>query len=115
MQWHRHHAIPSPIWAPKAHSASRYFITDDGLISGTEAAPSGAVHANLWYKELTGYIGALGGPNSVAFGVNGTGQAVGLAQTSTADPNGEDFCGFKALGLPSKGTTCLPFLWQNTR
>jgi probable HAF family extracellular repeat protein len=37
---------------------------------------------------------------------------VGLAQTSTADPNGEDFCGFKTLGLPSKGTTCLPFLWE---
>jgi hypothetical protein len=25
----------------------------------------------------------------------------------------EDFCGFKALGLPSAGNTCLPFLWQN--
>jgi probable HAF family extracellular repeat protein len=89
-----------------------YFITNDGLISGTEAVPSGAEHAYLRYKGLTGYIGALGGPNSVSYGANERGQAVGLAQTSTADPNGEDFCGFKTLGLPSKGTTCLPFLWQ---
>jgi hypothetical protein len=37
-----------------------YFITDDGLISGTEALPSKAEHAYLRYKGLTGYIGALG-------------------------------------------------------
>jgi probable HAF family extracellular repeat protein len=29
------------------------------------------------------------------------------------DPNGEDFCGFKAMGIPTAGTTCVPFLWQN--
>ena len=39
-------------------------------------------------------------------------QAVGEAETTTPDPNGEDFCGFKALGLPSSGT-CRPFLWQD--
>ncbi len=89
-----------------------YFITNNGLISGTEAVPSGAEHAYLRYKGLTGYIGALGGLNSISYSANEKGQAVGLAQTSTADPNGEDFCGFKTLGLPSKGTTCLPFLWQ---
>jgi probable HAF family extracellular repeat protein len=91
-----------------------YFITNNGLISGTEAVPSGAENAYLWYKGLTGDIGTpgLGGQNSVSYGANERGQAVGLAQTSTADPNGEDFCGFKALGLPSKGATCLPFLWQ---
>src|ERR1035438_9558547 len=48
----------------------------------------------------------------MAIGVNAWGQAVGEAQTSALDPLGEDFCGFKALGLPSTGTTCLPFLGQ---
>jgi probable HAF family extracellular repeat protein len=60
----------------------------------------------------------LGGPgrkgqNSQAFGVNVSGQAVGEAETSKPDPGGEDFCGFAALGLPSPGGRCVPFLWQN--
>ena len=89
-------------------------ITNNGLIAGSATLGNGVLHAVLWYKGLRGDIGApgLGGQNSVAYGVNEMGQAVGAAQTSTADPNGEDFCGFKAQGLPSKGTTCLPFLWQ---
>jgi len=40
-----------------------------------------------------------------------TGQVVGIAETTTADPNGEDFCGFAANGVPSSGT-CLGSLWQ---
>jgi probable HAF family extracellular repeat protein len=73
------------------------------------------MHAVLWYKKLKIDIATrgLGGPNSIAFGANGMGQAVGEAETSALDPKGEDFCGFKALGLPSSGTTCLPFLWQH--
>jgi probable HAF family extracellular repeat protein len=55
---------------------------------------------------------AYGGNNSSAFAVNERGQAVGEAATSTLDPNGEDFCGFKSFGLPSFGTTCAPFVWQ---
>ncbi len=91
-----------------------FVITNNGLVAGSATLGSGVLHAVLWYKRLRGDIGTpgLGGQNSVANGVNEMGQAVGAAQTSTADPNGEDFCGFKALGLPSKGTTCLPFLWQ---
>jgi len=51
-------------------------------------------------------LGTLGGPNSYAFGDDEEYRAVGEAETSTLDPNGEDFCGF--------GThlTCLPFLWD---
>jgi probable HAF family extracellular repeat protein len=91
-----------------------YFITNNGLISGAAAVAGGAEHAALFYAGLKGDIGTpgLGGPNSIAFGVNERGQAVGLAQTTTSDPNGEDFCGLKALGLPSTGTTCLPSLWE---
>jgi probable HAF family extracellular repeat protein len=90
-----------------------YFITNNGLVSGAAAIPGGRMHAVLWYKGQKVDIGTLGlgGPNSAAFAVNERGQAVGEAQTSV--PNGEDFCGFNAHGLPSSSTACLPFLWQN--
>ena len=90
-----------------------YFITSDGLVSGAVATSDGKLHAVLWYRGLRIDIGApgLGGLNSQAFGVNDRGQAVGEGQTSI--PNGEDFCGFSALGFPGSSTSCLPFIWQN--
>lgn len=92
-----------------------FFVAPNGLIAGAATAPNGAMNAMLWYKKMKWDIAnaGLGGTNSVAFSVNGTGQAVGEAETSVADPKGEDFCGFKGLGLPSTGNSCLPFLWQN--
>jgi probable HAF family extracellular repeat protein len=91
-----------------------YSITQIGLISGTASPPDGTQHAVLWFRGLSFDIGnpGLGGPDSIAFSSNDWIQTIGEAETSTSDPNGEDFCGFKALGLPSSGT-CLPFLWQN--
>jgi len=51
----------------------------------------------------------LGGKNSWTNygGINDRGEAVGLAETSVPDPDGEDFCAF--------GThrTCLPFFWRH--
>ncbi len=92
-----------------------YFITRNGLIAGTVNQPDGTEHAVLWYKGLKLDIGApgLGGKNSVAYGANERGQFVGQAQTSNFDPYVEDFCGFRALGLPFVPTTCRPFLWMN--
>ncbi len=91
-----------------------FLITDNGLVAGVAGFPDGTEHAVLWYDVWRGDFGpsALGGQNSIAFGINEHGQATGQAETSTTDPNGEDFCGSKALGLPAKGTTCVPFLWQ---
>jgi probable HAF family extracellular repeat protein len=91
-----------------------YSIANNGLIGGTAALSGATEHAVLFYKGLKGDLATpgLGGQNSIAFGANERGQAAGEAETSTSDPNGEDFCGFKALGLPAAGTTCLPFLWQ---
>jgi len=42
-------------------------------------------------------------------GINDSGEAVGMSETSTLDPDGEDLCGF--------GThlTCVPFIWRNGR
>jgi len=90
-----------------------FSITSNGLIGGAAATPSGVMHAVVWFHKLKLDIGkpGLGGANSVTFGANDLGQAVGAAETNTPDPNGEDFCGFKALGLASSGC-CLPFLWQ---
>jgi probable HAF family extracellular repeat protein len=85
-----------------------FFINQNGTVSGSATLPDGTQNAVLWHKGRMKDIGTfgLGGPNSVAFGDNESGRAVGEAETSTADPNGEDFCGF--------GThlTCLPFLWR---
>ena len=54
-------------------------------------------------------LGTLGGDNSWTNygGINDRGEAVGMAETSVPDPNGEDMCAF--------GTkkTCRPFLWQH--
>jgi probable HAF family extracellular repeat protein len=86
-----------------------FAINRYGLVSGSSNLADGNQHATLWLENLKVDIGApgLGGPNSIAFGDNDGFQSAGEAETSTADPNGEDFCGF--------GThlTCLPFLWQD--
>jgi probable HAF family extracellular repeat protein len=54
-------------------------------------------------------LGTLGGRDSWIYwgGINQQGEAVGEAETSVLDPDGEDFCGF------GTGLTCRPFLWQN--
>src|ERR1700727_967925 len=54
-------------------------------------------------------LGTLGGKNSWTNygGINDRGEAVGLAETSVPDPDGEDFCAFHTH------RTCLPFLWRH--
>ena len=54
-------------------------------------------------------LGTLGGDNSWTNygGINDRGEAVGMAETSVLDPNGEDMCAFGTT------KTCRPFLWQN--
>jgi probable HAF family extracellular repeat protein len=54
-------------------------------------------------------LGTLGGKNSWMNwgGINDRGEAVGMAETSVPDPDGEDICGF------GTGLSCRPFLWQN--
>jgi probable HAF family extracellular repeat protein len=126
-------AIPAQLGAQERlhdeHAPLRYTVTDlgvvgptpgqayainrGGLIGGAAVAPDGAMHAVLWYNRRKLDIG-IGGANSVALDLNDWGQTVGEAETSTPDPNGEDFCGFKTLGFPSSGN-CLPFFWQQGR
>ncbi len=85
-----------------------FFVTNNGLVSGSAAVTSGAYHAVFWYGGLETDIGAsgFGGPNSMALGVNVRAQVVGFSEASEPEPYGEDFCG--------NGThlVCLPFIWQ---
>jgi probable HAF family extracellular repeat protein len=78
-------------------------------VSNSLFAPLVSGRAVLNIGELKIDLGTLGGTNSwINYGgLNDRGEAVGMAETSVPDPDGEDVCGF--------GTklTCSPFLWRN--
>ena len=78
----------------------------DGYLDGSENFRGRAV-VNVPGLKID--LGTLGGPDSWINwgGINERGEAVGFAETSVPDPNGEDVCTF--------GTklTCRPFLWEN--
>jgi probable HAF family extracellular repeat protein len=80
-----------------------FFITKSGRVAGSSNLADGSSHAVIWARKQAADLGTLGGSNSIAFGVNNSGQAVGEAETSASDPNGEDFCGFGTHLI------CLPF------
>jgi probable HAF family extracellular repeat protein len=83
-------------------------VADNGLVAGFDTAPDGTSHSILWYKGKPIDISApgLGGPNSGAGGVNLRAQVMGQAETSTKDPNNENFCAYFT------GLQCLPYVWQ---
>src|SRR3984885_11004077 len=83
----------------------------DGVVNPPIASTSTTVASGRAVIGIYGLnidLGTLGGKNSWTNygGINDRGEAVGLAETSVPDPDGEDFCAF--------GThlTCRPFLWQ---
>jgi probable HAF family extracellular repeat protein len=111
----------------KTASKPGYAITDLGTLGGTASVGNGINnkgwvtgeanlkgdkigHAALWRRGAKILdLGTLGGLNSfVGFPVkDDRGLIVGTAETSTADPLRENFCG--------EGTTliCVGFLWQS--
>jgi probable HAF family extracellular repeat protein len=99
---------------PVGPTGQPYHISGSGLIAGGVNDVNSPEHAVLWLNQVKVDLArrGLGGPNSLAFWVNDLGHVVGEAQTSVTDPLGEDFCGFAALGNPSTGTTCSPFIWS---
>jgi probable HAF family extracellular repeat protein len=109
---------------------SSYKVTDLGALHNGVIGCAMGLNNRGWTESMDGYLdssgtfigraamnldglkfdlGTLGGPDSWINwgGINEQGEAVGLAESSVLDPNGEDFCAF--------GTklTCRPFLWKN--
>ena len=85
------------------------FVNNHGLVTGVDTAPDGSQHAVLWRQGQILDISSpgLGGLNSIAGGVNESGLVVGGAETSSKDPNNENFCGY------GTGLQCSAFLWQD--
>jgi len=90
---------------PGGNFSQPFVILNNGVVSGSSNLPDNSQHAVLWYGKRMKDLGTLGGQNSIAFGVNAWEQVVGEAETSTSDPNGEDFCGFGTHLI------CLPTIW----
>ncbi len=113
-----------------------YTVTDLGTLGGTFSLAEGInnrgwvggfsrlpgdlnEHAFLWREGMMTDLGTLGGPNS-GLGFwgekpNEQGEIAGAAQTSAADPLGEDFCVIfnNFFDEPPAHLICLPFVWQN--
>jgi probable HAF family extracellular repeat protein len=111
-----------------------YAVQDLGTLGGTFAAPStnndpGSVvggstltgdqsgHGFLWRDGAMTDLGSLGGPNSLATGVkDNRGLVAGAAETASADPLAENFCGFDAFfSIQATGLICRGFLWRDGR
>jgi probable HAF family extracellular repeat protein len=85
-----------------------YGINSAGKVGGGATLANGDQHSFLW-TQSGGMrdLGTLGGPNSAAGGPNSLTQLAILSDTPTADPYGENFCGF------GTGLICLGAVWQD--
>ena len=77
------------------------------VLSLSAGVASGRAVISVYGRNID--LGTLGGDNSWTNygGINDRGEAVGMAETSVPDPNGEDMCGFHTK------KTCRGFLWRN--
>lgn len=108
---------PSTLGGPSNRANA---INDRGWIAGFSSLPDGTRHAALWRGSPRGGgaltdLGTLGGPNSSVVwpGLNDQGVAVGIAQTATPDPFGEEWSCSAFFAVRSTGPTCLGFVWQD--
>jgi len=106
-----------------------YQVTDTGALHDGIFGCAMGLNNRRWTESMDGFLdasgnfrgravvnvpglkidlGTLGGPDSWINwgGINAQGEAVGLAETSVPDPDGEDFCAF------GTGLTCSAFLWK---
>ena len=84
----------------------------DGVLNAPIKSTSTTIVSGRAVISIHGFnidLRTLGGANSWTNygGINDRGEAVGMAETSALDPNGEDMCAF--------GTkhTCRGFLWRD--
>jgi len=103
----------------------RYTVTDLGTLGGTNSGANGlnkngqvdgtstlpgdtAEHAFLWRHGRMIDLGTLGGPNSTAnWPLNDWGGVPVNSDTTTPDPNGEDYCSFGTYLI------CRSFVWYD--
>jgi len=82
-------------------------VVNPPITSTSTTVASGRAVISIYGLNID--LGTLGGKNSWTNygGINDRGEAVGLAETSVPDPDGEDFCAF--------GTklTCRGFYWRH--
>jgi len=82
-------------------------VVNPPIKSTSTTVASGRAVIGIYGRNID--LGTLGGDNSWTNygGINDRGEAVGMAETSVPDPNGEDMCAF--------GTkkTCRGFLWRH--
>src|SRR5271165_449324 len=114
-----------PAMQQQPAAPAHYAVVDLGTLGGTFGLAFGindrgqaggfanlsgdkAQHAFVYANGVMTDLGTLGGPNSASYeGPTEALLAGGLAETSTPDPNGEDFCGY------GDNLICLAFSWQN--
>lgn len=87
-------------------------VNNRGWVVGTSTLTGDQIeHEFLWRDGKMTDIGSSFGPlNSLASdgaGINDKGALTGILDTSTPDPNGEDFCGIGDHNI------CLPFVWRD--
>lgn len=92
-------------------------IDNRGWVAGYSNLPGNlSRHATLWRGGAALDLGTLGGPNSsVVWPVkNNGGLIVGISQTATPDPLGENWsCSAFFPAATATGTTCLGFVWED--
>lgn len=91
-------------------------ISSRGALTGFSTLPGDSqIHGFLLENGVMTDLGTLGGQNSVVPEAepepNDRSQVVGVSETSTLDPNAENFCSF--TGFFSSPNTCVPFIWQD--
>src|SRR2546423_10954899 len=90
-------------------------INDQTWVAGYARRADRNRHAALWRNSLLTDLGTLGGPNSsVTWGVKNTaGIIVGISQTVTPDPLGENWSSAAFYSTPNNvGYINLGFVWQ---
>lgn len=85
-------------------------INQAGNVAGASVPSNNAeLHAAIWRRSMISDLGTLGGPNSNTAEeqvINDRDIVAAFSDTSSLDPNGEDFCFF------GTNLICLPFVWS---
>ena len=125
-------ALGSALASPAANSAPEYSVSNlpafggtrnqgnsinnDGLVAGFTTRPADLHrHATAWISGQPYDLNTLGGPNSnVAWPVKNTsGRIVGISQTATPEPLGENWSCSPFFQINPTGYICLGFVWEN--